>query len=133
MKDGRTDCNVMFSLDNFCVKASYIKNKAHNEPWSPRQYIYIDIVCSPACCSPNVSEHNVTKKGKKKRRFFLFTPLVPATPGFGGDWKLCVAVDGDAGQVVSDDLVDCKRRGGKNRSVSNHPLLMGLRCNHLTY
>jgi hypothetical protein len=28
---------------------------------------------------------------------------------FHGNRKLCVAVDGDTGQVVPDDLVDCER------------------------
>lgn len=72
---------VMFSLDHFCVKASYINNKAHYGPWSPRQDIYIDIVCSPACCSPNVSEQNVKKK---KKIIFPFTPLFPTSPGLVG-------------------------------------------------
>lgn len=102
----------MFSLDNFCVKASYINNKAHNGPWSPRQYIYIDIVCSPACCSPNVSEHNVKKKQTKKKKYdSSFYSLVSRVATLCRDWKLRVAVDGDAGQVISDDLVDCKKRG----------------------
>lgn len=42
---------------------------------------------------------------------FSFYSLVSAAVRVGGDWKLCVAVDGDARQVISDDLVDCKRRG----------------------
>lgn len=37
--------------------------------------------------------------------------------GWVGDWKLCVAVDGDARQVVPDDLVNCKGTEEKIQSV----------------
>lgn len=42
--------------------------------------------------------------------------MFPAS-GWVGDWKLCVAVDGDAGQVVPDDLVNCKGEEEKIQSV----------------
>lgn len=59
---------------------------------------------------------------------FSFYSLVSAAVRFGGGWKLCVAVDGDARQVISDDLVDCKKRG-ERQAVSFTHFLMGLRCN----
>lgn len=42
--------------------------------------------------------------------------MFPAS-GWVGDWKLCVAVDGDARQVVPDDLVNCKGTEEKIQSV----------------
>lgn len=42
--------------------------------------------------------------------------MFPAS-GWVGDWKLCVAVDGDARQVVPDDLVNCKGTEEKIHSV----------------
>lgn len=47
---------------------------------------------------------------------FPFISLFPRV-GFGDDGKLRMAVDGDAWQVVPDDLINCKDKGGK-RTVS---------------
>lgn len=50
--------------------------------------------------------------------------MFPAS-GWVGDWKLRVAVDGDARQVVPDDLVNCKGTEEKTQSVVTR-LLMSL-------
>lgn len=67
--------HVMYSLDNFCVKALFMKNKAHIGPWSPGQFIYI---CSP-CPSFSCFVHAVVRAWKSIMSFFwfVFFPLFP--------------------------------------------------------
>lgn len=60
-----------------------------------------------------------------KKLGFSFYSLVSRIVKFVVDWKLCMAVDRDARQVIPDDLINCKKKGEKwsisNRTLSNVP------------
>lgn len=102
--------HVMYSSDNFCVKALFMKNKAHIGPWSTGQFIYI---CSPFR-SFSCFVHAVVRAWKSIMSIFLFVfshYFLFSCVSFGDGRKLCMTVDGDAWQVVSDDLINCKDKG----------------------
>ena len=93
-----------------------MKNKARVGPWSSGHLHLFSLhflTLLPARCSPKHEKHKVN--------FFVWCfPLFL----FPVSEKLRVAVDGDARQVVPDDLIDCKERR-EERTVSIYDLNMG--------
>ena len=88
----------IYSLDYFCIKAEYMKNKAR--VWTlvvwTKTFTFVPLAISLSCFL-----HAVV------RALFVLSVLC-------GHRKLRVAVDRDARQVVPDDLVDC---GGNERNA----------------
>lgn len=114
--DGRFGCSayilnlshVMHSLDNFCVKALKMKGTRWTlVTWTINIHLFSlhFLFLLPAVVQ--------AREGRMSNFVFPFISAFPVS-GLGGDEELCMAVDGDAWQVVPDDLINCEDKEGKD-------------------